>query len=1069
MEDMDDEVLQVFITECREHLVTIEVDLLLIEEGGANIDEALVNKVFRAAHSIKGGSGFFGLVKVKELAHKAENVLDMIRSRKIIPNAEVTNVLLAAFDKLREMVNNTKESEQADTSELLESLIGLASSYLPIEQKASLQATVTLQAPTGTSRIVLPQTDIDRAKRTGQYVYWVDCDLIHDIEKKGQNISALFSNLSEKGEILDSSVDYAAVGTLDEPVGKRVPLRLVVASNLSHEAFAKLFETMDPEKIHVLLAPDSVVKPSEPEKPAQAAAETPAPVAAAEKPPVASAQPPAAPQPEQPTLQPASATAGCADETKHAAGPGSAAGTGGPDETLRVNVKLLETLMNLTGELVLSRNQLRAAVATNNHQLLVTADQRVNQVTSELQDVIMQTRLQPIGNVFSKFPRVVRDLSMSLGKEIQLDIEGKDIALDKTLIEGLSDPLTHMVRNSVDHGIETMEERTRAGKKPIGHVRIEARHEAGLVVVEISDDGKGIDPQKIAEAAIRKGLLTPEKALGLSDQDKRALIFLPGLSTAEKVSDVSGRGVGMDVVKTNLDRLGGQVEITSEVGKGSTFRIKLPLTLAIIPSLIISVDKERFAIPQANIEELLRLRPDEVKNRIEIVGDSEVLLLRDRMLPLTRFEDILQVFPVYKDPVTGHQEISRRSRLADQRSPHYAITDGKSENPGAQPATPRSSGDRRRSASSSLEIAVVTTGTMSYGLVVGTFHDTEEVVVKPLGRRLKSLREYSGATILGDGAVALILDIAGLAMKAGLSSVSGSARAAQLAAEAEAHRFNDVQSLLLYHNGSQEPCAIPLDLIQRIERIAPGQIERLGSHRTMQYRGSSLPLVTLSDIAKVNSIEGETDLVVLVSSVSGREVGLLGVMPVDVLATDAAVDQHTHRQRGIAGSAILNGRTTLITDLYELVDAVHPEWATQRQDTRSAPKTAGGHLPTILLAEDSDFFRAQVTKYLQEGGLTVLAASDGEAAWELLLKNLDKVCLVVTDIEMPRLNGLGLAAKIRADKRTDALPIIAVTSLAGDEDAERGKAAGITEYQVKLDRDKLLESVKRMITAQGAA
>jgi two-component system chemotaxis sensor kinase CheA len=654
-----------------------------------------------------------------------------------------------------------------------------------------------------------------------------------------------------------------------------------------------------------------------------------------------------------------------------------------------------------------------------------------------------------------------------------LDIQGKDVALDKTLIEGLSDPLTHMVRNAVDHGIETTEERLRAGKKALGTVRIEARHEAGQVVLEISDDGKGLDPRRLADAAIRKGLISAEKALGLSDQDKQALVFLPGLSTAEKVTDVSGRGVGMDVVKTNLDRLGGQVEIISEIGKGSTFRIKLPLTLAIIPSLIISVENERFAIPQTNIEELLRVRPEDVKNRIEIVGDCEVLLLRDRMLPLARCAEVIGALPSYADSTSRGREFDRRTLLADRRSPRYALGQPDSGPApvarGDDPFKRREADDRRQAAASALEIAVVTTGMMSFGLVVGGFHDTEEVVVKPLGRRLKHLREYSGATILGDGAVALILDVAGIAAKAGLTSVSGSARAAELAAEAEVQRLQDVHSLLLFHNGPNEPCAIPLDLVQRIEHIRPEQVERLGHHRTMQYRGNSLPLVTLSDAATVGSMDEEKDLVVLVSSTNGHEVGLLGTMPVDVIETRAVIDQSTHRQKGITGSAIIHDRTTLIVDLYEVVDAVHPDWGAERTEQRASTAAIVGGAATVLLAEDSDFFRAQVKKYLEEDGFKVLAAPDGEAAWELLLKNHDKVSVVVTDIEMPRLTGLGLAARIRADERTAGLPIIAVTSLAGDEDIARGMAAGISQYQVKLDRDTLLSSVHAMLDAQLVA
>jgi two-component system chemotaxis sensor kinase CheA len=737
------------------------------------------------------------------------------------------------------------------------------------------------------------------------------------------------------------------------------------------------------------------------------------------------------------------------------------------DETLRVNVELLETLMNLAGELVLSRNQLRAAVDQNNTQALTTANQRINQVTSELQDVIMQTRLQPIGTVFSKFPRVVRDMSITLGKDIQVDIQGKDVALDKSLIEGLSDPLTHMVRNAVDHGIESAEERLRAGKKQRGSLRIEARHEAGHVVVEIEDDGKGIDPRRVAQAAISKRLVTSEKILAMSDRDKLSLIFLPGLSTVQKVSDISGRGVGMDVVKTNLDRIGGKVEITSEIGKGTLFSIKLPLTLAIIPSLIVSVEEERFAIPQINIEELLHLRAEDVKRRIEVVGSSEVLLLRDRILPLVRFDQVLGITPTYMDPATGHREIDRRVNLADRRSPRHGLTgDDGTPQAGASEADiamRRRTDGRRQSAASSIEIAIVTTGTMSYGLVVGEFHDTEEIVVKPLGRQFKSLREYAGATILGDGMVALILDIPGLAMKAELTSLSGTTRAADLAQEAERERLQDSHALLLFHNAPDEVCALPLESVQRLERITPLQLEQAGGRRTMQYRGVSLPLVTLSDAARVKYIDEATELAVLVCNVHGRDVGLLGTRPVDVIETRALIDQATHRQTGIAGSAIINERTTLIVDLFELIDSLYPEWAAARAVQH--PVQAGSESITVLLAEDSDFFRAQVKRFLEEDGLAVLDAPDGEAAWELLVENLGRVCIVVTDIEMPLLNGIGLARRIRADDRTSRLPIIAVTSLAGAEEVATGKAAGIDDYQIKLDRDQLLASVHSFIAS----
>ncbi len=1025
---MEDEVFNEFLNESREHLANIEADLLAIEEAGANLNEELVNKTFRAAHSIKGGASFFGLTRVKDLAHKAETVLDMLRSRRMTPNAEITNVLLAAFDRLRDMINNPKERETADISELVTNLTGLASSYLPADQKATLTQTVTLSGASEERPVKVSQVDFDRARRAGQCVYEIDYDLIHDIEQKGANVLKIFRELEECGEILDCQLDLDALGTLDGPIGKELPLRLVFAATLAPESVHELVMA-PPDRIQLLFdpsKPDSLPPVSTPEPVATPSAE-----AALETIPSVALETDSEPPPRSES-DPEPAPSNTASARSAPSEPASANGTAGApaaaQETLRVSVALLESLMNLAGELVLSRNQLCASTAQKDEDALSAASQRINQVTSELQDAIMQTRLQPIGNVFAKFPRLVRDMAQSLQKEIQLDIRGKDVALDRSLIEGLSDPLTHMVRNAVDHGIERPADRVRTGKPSLGTIRLEARHEAGQVVVEIADDGKGIDVARVADSALKKGLVTQEKLRAMSTHDKLALIFLPGLSTAEKVTDLSGRGVGMDVVKTNLERLGGKVDITSEIGKGSLFRIKLPLTLAIIPSLIVSVGKDRFAIPQINVEELLRIRPEEIRKRIEVVGEAEVLLLRDKIIPL-----------VYLDRL-----------LAGKSQPNASSE---------TTATPSES-----TANKTLEVAVVTTGTTRYGLVVSTFHETEEIVVKPLGRHLKGLREYAGATILGDGTVALILDVAGVAGKAELTSVNR--RTDQAAHASEEGRTDELQSLLLFRNAVDQVCAAPLDSVLRIERITPDRIETVGQRRTVQYRGASLPLVTLSDAAQIQPLADTRDLAVIVSNVHGREIGLLGAMPVDVVESRAVVDRSTHRQTGISGSAIIRDRTTLIADVSELVAALYPEW-TQPAEPATTSETSPGSV-TLLLAEDSDFFRAQIKKYLEQAGFHVLDAPDGEAAWDLLLDHASQVQAVVTDVEMPRLTGLELARRIRGDERVSSLPVIALSSLAGEEDIAKGKAAGVDDYLVKLDRDQLLTSVNALIERKPA-
>ncbi len=1066
---MDDELLQGFVTESREHLSTIEADLLAIEQAGEAADPELVNKVFRAAHSIKGCSGFLGLNKVKELAHRAETVLDMLRSHKIRPNAEVTNVLLSAFDKLSEMVNAPANSEDAETTLELQGLIDLAASYLPQAEKATITTRVPLQSPGGSPPIALSQADLERVKQAGCNVYTLQYDLIHDVERQGKNVLQLFHQLESGGEILDVVIDFASVGGLDDAIGKRLPLAIVFATltmpaaigttvGLPAEQIATVFEppaeTKLEEETHTVavLAPALVeALPVSPAPVASALPSAPLPLAAAQKP----------MPPSQGTAHP---------ETRF-----SAASAGNPpsaaEDTLRVNVALLDTLMNLAGELVLSRNQFQAAIVHNNHRMLNSAGQRLSQVTSEIQDAIMRTRLQPIENVFSKLPRIVRDLSNSLHKEVTLDVRGKEVALDRSLVEGLSDPLTHMVRNAIDHGIESSDERRRSGKEPVGTLRVEARHEAGQVVIEISDDGKGIDSKRVAQSALAKGLITAEQLKSMTEQDQIALILLPGLSTAQKVSDISGRGVGMDVVKTNLDRLGGQLEISSTPGEGSLFRIKLPLTLTIIPALILSAEGERFAIPQINVEELLRIRPEETKTRIEVVGGTEVLLLRDRILPLLRLDEFLGVVPTYADATTRQCELDRREHLADRRSPRFSEA-GEPElestvlRPG--PAIARASDGRRCNPRGALEIAVVTTGRFQYGLIVQAFHNTEEIVVKPLGHHLKESREYAGATILGDGAVALIIDAAGLATKAELTSASNSHRTKEL--EEKTRKENDGEqnkhALLLFRNTAEEHCAIPLGAVRRIERVKPEQVEMAGGRRTMKYRDQSLPLVTLSDTAQVAPISGAKNLAVIVSNIYGREVGLLGAMPVDVAEATAEIDSSTHCQKGIAGSTILRGCTTLIADLVELVDAVYPDWGSQassleRSNTTSAP----AEQPTILLAEDSDFFRAQLKRFLESDGYAVLDAADGEIAWKLLQQNSEKVQLVVTDIEMPHMSGLDLTRQIRSDSRVSQLPVIAVTSLASDEDMAIGRTAGIDEYQIKLDRDALMGRVHSLLAA----
>jgi two-component system chemotaxis sensor kinase CheA len=1021
--NIDDELVQDYLAECREHLATIEADLLEIERHRADIDERLVNRVFRAAHSIKGGAGFFDLTQIRELAHKTENALDLIRSRRMVPTPEVVSILLLGFDKLRELLGNYRESDQYDIGEFCAALTGLTADNLPADEKRSVTERAAISIP-GTEALVEVSTfDVNQARRGGRSIYFIAYDLIHDIERQGKTPWQVFKSLIECGTILASAFDLNSAGTLDDEPSNQLMLQVLYATALEPDLAGQVVAA-PPDRVWVIAKSGVATSLS---RTAGASVRDPAPAApqpamipaALPSLPVPAADVPSASPapPAQPPVIPASPAASPTPPPERARQPAAPAAASPAETTLRLNVALLDSLMTLAGELVLSRNQLNESLARRDERGIRSGAQRVSLVTSELQEVVTQTRMQPVGSLFAKFPRLVRDLARDLGKEVELRIDGGDVEIDKTILEGLSDPLTHMVRNAVDHGIEPPSERAAAGKPRTGSIILSASHQAGQVVIEIADDGKGLAVEKIAASSVAKGLVPREEVRNMNDREKIALIFLPGVSTAETVSDVSGRGVGMDVVKTNLDRLGGKIEIDSTAGRGSSFRIKLPLTLAIIPSLLVSDGGERFAIPQANVGELIRIPPAQIAERIDRVGHAEVLKLRDRLVALLRLADAIG-----------------------------------GERP---PGPPRA-----------MNVVLVDTGAFAYGLAVEDLHDTVEIVVKPLGRHLKGLHMYAGATILGDGRVAVILDVAGLAARAGLTA--GTAEAVSRQPAEEVARTGELHSLLLFHNAPGETCAVPIEQVSRLERVRPAQIQYLAGRRTMHYRNASLPLATLRDLAPVGELTERQQWVVIVFERVGRPVGLLAAEPLDMVEATLQVDAATLRQPGIAGSAVLKDRTVLLLDIFELAQLAQPDAAPEAAlpaEAASPPESGSraDRTPTVLVADDSAFFRGQIQRLVESIGCRVLAADDGQAAWEILDQHSSEVDLVATDIDMPRLDGLALARQIRADERFAGLPIIALSSLAGEEEIARGLAAGFDQYQIKLDKDELIESIRKTV------
>lgn len=1072
----DDETLQMYIEESLDHLGDIESDLLAIEEAGENIDLDLVNNVFRAAHSIKGGAGFMGLSTIKNLAHHLENVLGLIRTKELVPDSNRISVLLKGFDELKNLLNNIEGSNDVDVSSHITDLENITKASLPEEKQDMVTQMVDIILPDGRTFPQVSLFDIEQYKSEGKNLFLVEYDLISDIQRKGKNPIEVLNSLQKTGTIVDSRIDFESVGTLTESNSpSRIPFQVLFASIIEYDMTETLFD-IKRRYIHSIL-PDMISKTS-----AASSGAEPAPMPPAQKAAPGSSKKTVTPSvdaviskkesnpstvPEivksapAPVVKKTAAPAARNEEEEESNAERDVSVSVKAQTSLRVNVGLLDTLMNLAGELVLSRNQLLQGVNSSNLKATELSSQRIDMITSELQEAIMRTRMQPIANILNKFTRVVRDLSQQLGKSIDLIIEGKEVELDKTILEAINDPLTHLIRNSVDHGIETPLEREQMGKSPTGKIILRAFHDAGQVNIVISDDGKGLDPVKVANAAIGKGLITDLQADEMTDKQKMDLIFLPGFSTAEKVTDVSGRGVGMDVVTTNIESLGGIIELDSTPGEGTDIQIKLPLTLAIIPSQITSVGSERYAVPQVNLNELLRIPANQIKEKVEKVGDASVVRLRGELLPLLNLAKMLGVEKTYTDPETEEELADRRQNLADRRSKQHLVDeDGKiiesSEEDKEQ--VERNAEDRRYHTSSAMNIAVVSAGAFKYGLVVDQLHDSEEIVVKPVGRHLKNCTAYAGATIMGDGKVALILDISNLAQMAELSSVSDTGQTARAAAEAAAELAKDKAAMLTFKNSETEYFAAPLNIVERIERIQTSSIEVIAKQKIVQYRGGALPLYELSQVADFAPLPAKDQQEVIVFKIKDRELGLMVTPPVDALEVNLDVDESTLKQTAISGSMIINGHTTLLVDIFEMVKTLNPGWF--KEDAKVAAEMAKSGEKIILFAEDSAFFRNQVKTFMEEDGFKVIEAEDGRIAWELLKERVDEIDIVVTDLEMPNMDGFELTKKIKSDAKYSHLDVIALTSLASEAHIEKGRKVGIDEYEIKLDREKLMKVIR---------
>ena len=897
------DILQEFLTESREGLDQLDLDFITLEQEPG--DAATLANVFRTIHTIKGTCGFLGFATLEKVTHVGENLLDKLRNQEVVLDEYRTSLLLELVDAVREQLELIASSgnDGGDYDSLisrLEDQINGEPSPLATGNEQSEESTSSASDADDDDVCEVPvvmelddeMKDVlkDFLQESFENLDRVDSELI-ELEESPDNrdlLSSIFRSMHTiKGTCgffgFDKLEKVTHIGenllvklrdgehSMNEQIATGLLAMVDAVRAMLHEISAhghdgtKLYKGLieilselkdtgalkNAEVLHAVKPPSSRSESEAAESEELRAADTSSAGTAQNAPASNSSPTSSSPQP-----------AAEAAKSKDVA-PATAV-----EASIRVDVPVLDALMNLVGELVLARNQIVEYVGAHENSQVVAAAQRLNLITSELQEGVMQTRMQPIHSVWAKLPRVVRDLSRACGKHIRVEMEGKSTELDKSLIEAMKDPITHLVRNSVDHGIETPEQRIAAGKPEEGVLLLRAFHEGGQVHIEIADDGGGIPADKIKAKAIQNGVISAEQAAKMSDQDICKMIFLPGLSTAEQVTNISGRGVGMDVVKTNIEKISGAIDLDTEVGRGTTFKIRVPLTLAIVPALIVSTGGQRFAIPQVNLIELIRVDEDDQKNAIEYIHGCPVHRLRGQLLPLVYLQ---------KELMLGERA------------------------PGA------------------LNIVVLQAEKCRFGLVVDQINDTQEIVVKPLAEALKSIPVFAGATIMGDGRVALILDTQGLGHRAKvMGDRAGNSISTSLADDVEKSARSE--TLLLVRTAVEGKLAIPLNRVARLEQFNIGQTEDVGDVQVVQYRGQILPLVTLTEFLHErragysDSSDEPEHIQVVVFGEEGRQVGLIVKEIIDVVDEVLNVRGKASRS-GVLGTATIHGHVTELFDV----------------------------------------------------------------------------------------------------------------------------------------------------------
>jgi two-component system, chemotaxis family, sensor kinase CheA len=963
---------QRFVVEAREHLAGMTSSLMALERGEGDA-RAHFEQLLRSAHSIKGEAGFTGLRKVEQLAHAMETALENVRDGRCALTPEVIDALLSTLDRLNALVDDVEHSEEADLTDLLVRLRPLIEPSVAPGETRSFPAPAPPSRDSASASLVqsvaqpgeFPLSDRVLAawQRHASFLYGVKLDWFQCERDFGLAPLQVAQRLEQTGTVLDSRMDFAGPALAE---GLPVPplwYRAIVSSALKPEQFAQQLGV----PCAAIVRLESVDNgPCPPGRPAATAPPRTAPAAT----------------------------------------------------SLRIPVSLIDRMMGLAGELVLVRNQ--AVHSTDPAMLhLRRLMRKLDSVTNELQDAALRMRMQPVGTLFDRFPRLVRDLARQLGKQIDIRISGTEVKLDKTILETLSDPLTHLVRNCCDHGIELPNERTRTGKTPTGLIELSARQQGGRILIQIRDDGRGLDGEAIKRKALQQGVRSQDELDQLSEQQVYGLILLSGFSTAAQITDLSGRGVGMDVVKTNLEQIGGVLEINSAAGAGTVFTLSLPLTLAIVPCLLLQSGGQAYALPQRDIEEIVLLEPGAGRAVIECSHDEEVLRLRGRLLPVTRLGEVL---------------CRRRPFTPQTRSQLVAAHHPAGQEPGRR------------------YVAVLKFGSQRFGLVVDDLLGSEDIVVMPLHPLLRPLGIYGGTTILGDGGVALILSGEGLARHSGVAhrpQVHEPWALPAVQEDAESH------TLLLFRCGPEEWLALPLGAVRRVVTIARERIQRVGDRELINLDGTAVNVLRLDQFLHLSPCPAQDVLHLILPRHGGTPVGLLASQIADTPTLPVQIDSRAYRADGVRGSVLIRGEIALLLDIDRLLKI----W----EQATTLPHLAlpGAPGKRVLVVEDTQFFRHLVKSQLESAGHEVtLATNGGEALLNLAEASFD---LVVSDIEMPVMDGLTFAQRVREEPRFAGLPLLALTTLSGAEDRRRALACGFDAYEIKLDRRSFLATVGELL------